>query len=66
MNTKTLGQFDVMDNAELSAVEGGALPLAPIAKGIGIYVAGKIFDGIGKESTKSCQQNPKQWFCFKV
>ncbi|WP_438477419.1 hypothetical protein [Streptococcus pluranimalium] len=40
--------------------------MAPIAKGIGIYVAGKIFDGIGKESTKSCQQNPKQWFCFKV
>ncbi|MDY4760519.1 hypothetical protein [Streptococcus thoraltensis] len=66
MNTKIVEQFEVLNVESLSVVEGGALPLGPVIKGLGIYVAGKIFDGVGKDSTKSCQQNPKQWFCFKV
>ena len=64
MNTEMMERFEVLDADRLASVEGGGWPI--LVKIAGGYVLGKVFDGIGSDATKSCQKNPKQWFCFPV
>ena len=64
MNTEMMDRFEVLDADRLASVEGGGGPI--FGKIAGGYVLGKVFDGIGSDATKSCQKNPKQWFCVPM
>ncbi|WP_438838603.1 bacteriocin class II family protein [Streptococcus pluranimalium] len=61
MNTKTMEQFEVMDEMVLSTIEGGDGGASLLW-----FLVGGVYSYYANEATASCRKNPKQWHCVNI